>query len=244
MNEIPGQAFAFERHLDDLDLDVGEDGESVEAIDRGAIDVERRFVLRGTKAFAHLIIVTRAQIESRGRDPMAGRGEALGVAAHFVGDVDAGVEPSLVVLRAFACERPSDLVQLADVGAAVARAAEHVDEGRRPPVVAGKVHEIFRRLRHRSLPLAQSQAGARPAGLAILRSSIRPGSRERRKTRMNWAQLRCLRVRSRAIRLSRLSYDFARFRAVSDLVRCAVTTTTLQPWRFRSRCSRSNFASR
>src|SRR6516165_2073569 len=170
MNEIPGQAFAFERHLDDLDLDVGEDGESVEAIDRSAIDVERRFVLRGTKAFAHLIIVTRAQIESRGRDPMAGRGEALGVAAHFVGDVDAGVEPSLVVLRAFACERPSDLVQLADVGAAVARAAEHVDEGRRPPVVAGKVHEMFRRLRHRSLPLAQSQAGARPAGLAILPS--------------------------------------------------------------------------
>src|SRR5262249_40020201 len=73
-------------------------------------------------------------------------------------------------LRAFARERPSDLVQLADVGAAVARAAEHVDEGRRPPVVTGKVHEIFRRLRHRLLPLAQSQAGARPAGLAILPS--------------------------------------------------------------------------
>src|SRR5262249_36070266 len=101
---------------------------------------------------------------------MARRGEALGVAAHFVGDRNAGVEPSLVVLRAFARERPSDLVQFADVGAAVARAAEHVDERRRPTVVAGKVHEIFRRLRHRSLPLAQSHAGARPAGLAILPS--------------------------------------------------------------------------
>src|SRR5262245_54784467 len=110
MNEIPGQAFAFERHLDDLALDVGTRSEAVEAMDRGAVDGERRFVLRGTKAFAHLIIVTRAQIEGRGRDPMAGRGEALGVAAHFVGDRNAGVEPSLVVLRAFARERPSDLV--------------------------------------------------------------------------------------------------------------------------------------
>src|SRR5262247_393066 len=170
MNEIARQTFAFKRHLDDLDLDVGEGGESVEAIDRRAIGVERRFVLRSTKALAHLIIVTRAQIEGRGRDRMARCGEALGVAAYLVGDLDAGVEPGLVVLGVFAGEQASDLVQLADVGAAVAGAAEHVDEGRRPPVVARKVHEIFRRLRHRSLPPSQSHAGARPAGLAILPS--------------------------------------------------------------------------
>src|SRR5499427_11051341 len=168
MNEIAGQAFAFERHLDDVDLDVRERREAVEAIDRGAIGIERRFVLRGAKAFAHLIVVTSAQIEGRGGDRMAGCGEALGVAAHFVGDRNAGVEPSLVVLGGFARERPSDLVQLADVGAAIARAAEHVDEGRRPSVVAGKVHEIFRRLGHRAFPPSQSHAGARPAGLAIL----------------------------------------------------------------------------
>src|SRR6516165_758324 len=170
MNEIAWQAFAFERHLDDVDLDVRERREAVEAIDRGAVGSERRFVLRGAKAFAHLIVVTSAQIEGRGRDRMAGCGEAVGVAAHFVGDLDAGVEPGCVVLGVFARERPSDLVQLANVGAAVGCAAEHVDEGRRPSVVAGKVHEIFRHLGHRSFPPSQSHAGARPAGLAILPS--------------------------------------------------------------------------
>src|SRR5262249_30926106 len=165
MNEIAGQAFAFERHLDDVDLDVRERREAVEAIDRGAVGIERRFILRGAKAFAHLIIVASAQIEGRGRDRMAGCGEALGVAAHFVAALDAGVEPGCVVLGVFARERPSDFVQLADVGAAVGCAAEHVDEGRRP-----SVHEIFRRLGHRSSPPSQSHAGARRAGLAILLS--------------------------------------------------------------------------
>jgi hypothetical protein len=79
---------------------------------------------------------------------MSRRGEALGAPAHLVGDRDTRVEPGLIVLGVLACERASDLVQLADVGAAVACASEHVDEGRRPPVVAGKVHEIFRRLLH------------------------------------------------------------------------------------------------
>src|SRR5438046_10446638 len=36
-------------------------GESVEAIDRGAIGIERGLVLRSTKAFARLIIVIRAE---------------------------------------------------------------------------------------------------------------------------------------------------------------------------------------
>src|SRR5262249_11561906 len=173
MNEIAGQAFAFKRHLDDVDLDVRERREAVEAIDRGAVGIERRFVLRGAKAFAHLIIVTSAQIEGRGRDRMAGCGEALGVAAHFVADLDAGVEPGCVVLGVFARERPSDFVQLVEVGAAVGCAAEHVDEGRRPSVVAGKVHEIFRRLGHRSFPPSQSHAGARPVGLAILHFNLK-----------------------------------------------------------------------
>src|SRR6516164_4609098 len=106
MNEISRQAFAFERHLDDLDLDVGKRGESVEAIDRGAIGIECRLVLRGPEALARLIIVTRAQIKERGGDRMAGGGEALGAAAHFVGDRNAGVEPSLVVLRGLARRAP------------------------------------------------------------------------------------------------------------------------------------------
>ena len=41
VHEIAGQAFALERHLDDLDLHVGQRDELVEAIDRGAIGVER-----------------------------------------------------------------------------------------------------------------------------------------------------------------------------------------------------------
>src|SRR6266702_3775047 len=146
----------------------------MKAIDRDAIGRERRLVLRGAKALAHLIIVTGAQIEGRGGNRMSRRGEALGTGAYLVGDRDAGVEPSLVVLGVLVRERASDLVQLANVGAAVACATEHVDEGRRPPVVAGKVHEIFRRLRHGGFaarsPGRQSHAGARPAGLAILPS--------------------------------------------------------------------------
>src|SRR6266704_765922 len=78
---------------------------------------DRRLVLRGAKALAHLIIVTRAQIEGRGGDRMSRRGEALGTGAHLVGDRDAGVEPSLVVLGVLVRQRASDLVQLADVGA-------------------------------------------------------------------------------------------------------------------------------
>ena len=54
---------------------------------------------------------------------MVRRAEALGVAAHLVGDRDAGVEPGLVVLGALALEQAPDLVQLADVGAAIARRA-------------------------------------------------------------------------------------------------------------------------
>jgi hypothetical protein len=80
-------------------------------------------------------------------------GEALGVAAHLAGDLDAGLEPGLVVLGALAFQQASDLVQLADVGAAVGAAAEHVDEGCRPAVVAGKVHEVFRHLGHRFSPV-------------------------------------------------------------------------------------------
>ena len=192
MNEIPRQVLAFERHLDDLDLDVGEPGELVEAIDRGAISVERLGVLGCAETLAHLIVVTGAQIEGCGRDRMARCAEALAVGAHLVGHLNEGVEPGLVILGALAREQTSDLVQLADVGAAIASAAEHVDEGRRPPVVAGKVHEVFRRLGHRLfLPFGflcrrkssedscahsherrprQSHAGARPAGFAILPS--------------------------------------------------------------------------
>ena len=86
MNEISRQVLAFERHLDDLDLDVGEPGELVKAIDRGAIDVERLLVLRRAEALAHLIIMTGAQIEGGGGDGMVRRAEALGVRAHLVGD--------------------------------------------------------------------------------------------------------------------------------------------------------------
>ena len=41
------------------------------------------------------------------------------MAAHLVGDAQAGLEPGLVVLGALAFQQPADLVQLADVGAAV-----------------------------------------------------------------------------------------------------------------------------
>src|SRR5262245_12692234 len=183
MHEIARQAPAFERHLDDLDLDVGELDKTVEAIDRNAIGVERLLVLGRAEAFAHLIIMTGAQMEGRRRHRVARRAEALAVRAHLVGDRHAGVEPGLVVVARLALEQASDLVQLADVGAAIAAAAEHVDEGRRPPVVAREIHEIFRRLRH-GLLLAlsagrgtreahaprQSQADTRPMGLAILPS--------------------------------------------------------------------------
>ena len=53
---------------------------------------------------------------------MALGAEMLGMAAHLVGDLDAGVEPGLVVLAALAVEHAADLVQLADVGAAERRA--------------------------------------------------------------------------------------------------------------------------
>ena len=54
---------------------------------------------------------------------MVRRAEALGVRAHLVGDRDAGVEPRLVVLGVLALQQASDLVQLADVGAAIASRA-------------------------------------------------------------------------------------------------------------------------
>ncbi len=146
MNEIARQALALERHLDDLDLDVGVGDELVEAVDRGAIGVERLSVLRGAEALAHLVVMTGAQIEAGGGDRMARLREALGVGAHLAGDRDTGVEPGLVVLGLLALEQAPDLVQLADIGAAVAAAAEHVHERRRPAVVAGEVHEVFRRL--------------------------------------------------------------------------------------------------
>jgi hypothetical protein len=124
----------------------------VKAIDRGAIDVECLLVLRRAEALAHLIIMTGAQIEGGGGDGMVRRAETLGVRAHLVRDGDAGVEPSLVVLGVLALQQASDLVQFADIGAAIACAPQHVDEGRRPPVVARKVHEVFRRLGHGSPP--------------------------------------------------------------------------------------------
>src|SRR5438552_18470298 len=115
----------------------------MKAIDRDAIGRERRLVLRGAKALAHLIIVTRAQIEGRGGNRMSRRGEALGTGAHLVGDRDAGVEPGLVVLGVLVRQRASDLVQLADVGAAVACATENVHARRRPRVVGATANALY-----------------------------------------------------------------------------------------------------
>ena len=70
------------------------------------------------------------------------------MAAHRVGNRDTGVEPGFVILAAFAFEHAADLVQLADIDAAERRGAQHVHKSRRPAVIAGKVHEIFRRVGH------------------------------------------------------------------------------------------------
>ena len=79
VHEIARQVLAFERHLDDLDLHVGQPGKVVKAVDRGAIGVERLLVLRRAEALAHLVIMTGAQIEGGGGDGMVRRAEALGV---------------------------------------------------------------------------------------------------------------------------------------------------------------------
>ncbi len=54
--------------------------------------------------------------------------EFLGMTAHGVGDLHAGVEPRLVIVAALAVEHPADGVQFAHVDAAKRRGAQHVHE--------------------------------------------------------------------------------------------------------------------
>ena len=162
-DEIAGQFFAIKRHVDDLDLTSGQRDELMKAIDGFAVGVERAGILRRAETLAHLIIMTGAQIERRRRNRMPRGAEFFGVAAHRVGDLNAGVEPRLVVVVAFAFEQAADPVQLADVDAAERRRAQHVHERRRPAVIAGKVHEVFRRFGHVVIPLNDGFTHPTPA---------------------------------------------------------------------------------
>ena len=155
-HEIARQLFTLERHIDDLDLRSRQRDELVKALDRGAIGVERAFVLRRPKALAHLIVMTGAQIERRRRHRIILGAKFLGVAAHGVGDRCAGVKPRLVVVAALAFEHAADLVQFAHVDAAERRRAQHVHECRRPAVIAGEVHEVFRCILPSHIPLRRA----------------------------------------------------------------------------------------
>ena len=161
-HEIARQLFALERHIDDFDFRARQRDELVEALDCGAIGVERALVLRRAEALAHLIIMTGAQIERRRGNRMILGAEFLGAAAHDVGDLHAGIEPRLVIVAAFAFEHAADLVQFAHVDAAERRRAQHVHERRRPAVIAGEVHEVFRRGGHGdpSIPSFRGQRGS------------------------------------------------------------------------------------
>jgi hypothetical protein len=147
-DEIARKFLALERHVDDLDPTVGQRDELMKAIDRRAIGVECARILRGAEALAHLIVVADPQIERSRRRRMALGAKFLRVAAHRIGDLDAGIKPRLVIVAGFAFEQPADGMQLADVDAAEGRSAQHVHERRRPVVIAGKVHEVFRCVWH------------------------------------------------------------------------------------------------
>jgi hypothetical protein len=142
VDEVAGEPSAVEGHLDSLDIEIGELGVALKTLHRGAIDRERLLVLRRAEALRHLVVVARAQVRVRGRMAVAGRLETFGVRAHAVSDFGACLEPCFVVLRRLAFQQPSDLVQLPDIGAAIGRRSEHVDERRRPPVVTGEIHEV------------------------------------------------------------------------------------------------------
>ena len=142
VHEITGQAAVLERHFDDVDLDVGQLGVAMKAFDARAESIERLLVLGRAEAFRHLVVVARAQVGMGGGKPVLVLVEFLRVRTHPFGDFHAGVEPRLVVLRGLSLQQRADLVQLANIGAAVRPRAQHVDKPGRPAVVAGKVHEI------------------------------------------------------------------------------------------------------
>ena len=144
MHEIAGQAAVDKRHLDFFDLYIGQADKAVEAIDPGLKGVERLLVFGRAEALGHLVIVTGAQIGVTGRGAEIAGFKFFRIGAHPVGDRDAGIEPGAVVIRRLAFEQGTDLVQLTDFGAAIGGRTDHIDKGRRPAVVAGKIHEIRR----------------------------------------------------------------------------------------------------
>ena len=143
-HEVARKLVALERHIDDLDLRSRQRDELMETLNRRAIGIERAGILRRAETLPHLIIVSGAQIERRRRDRKVFGPEFIGEAAHRVGNRDTGAEPGFVIVAAFAFEHAADPVQLADIDAAIWRGAQHVHKSRRPAVIAGKVHEIFR----------------------------------------------------------------------------------------------------
>jgi len=144
MQKVAGHAASRERDFDDLDLHIGERDEAMKALDRRTINVERRFVLGRAKTLSHLVILARAQIERRRRVAVARSIVATGDRAHAVGDFDARMKPRFVVFDLGAFQQTPDPVDLAHVGAAPRRRAQHAQDGRRPTVVAGKINEVRR----------------------------------------------------------------------------------------------------
>ena len=108
-HEIAWQLLALERHVDDFDLAAGQRDELMKAFDGLAIGLERARVLRRAEAFAHLVIMTGAQMKRGRRQRMPLGAKLLGVAAHDVGDPVTGIEPGLVVLAALAVQQPADV---------------------------------------------------------------------------------------------------------------------------------------
>jgi hypothetical protein len=143
-HEITWKFLALERHVDDLDLHPRQRDEVMKALDRGAISIQSTLILWRPEALAHLIIMTGAQIERRRRHRIILGTEFIGAAAHHIGNRDASREPRLIIVAALAFEHAADLVQLAHIDAAERRRAQHVHERRRPAVIAGEVHEVFR----------------------------------------------------------------------------------------------------
>jgi hypothetical protein len=75
-------------------------------------------------------------------DGVSGFVESLGMAAHAVGNFDAGFEPCGIVIGRLVFQQAADLVEFSDFRCTVWRQTHHVEESRRPAVVSGKVHEI------------------------------------------------------------------------------------------------------
>ena len=130
MHEITGQTAVNEWHFDDFNARVGQTRMLVKAVHRRAINGKTTFVLGRAEAFAEEVVVGGAQIGVRRREAMTALRALLSEAAHFIGDFFAGAEPRFVVVERLVLQQGADLVQLGDLGAAVGRGAQHVDEAR------------------------------------------------------------------------------------------------------------------